>query len=252
MKCKKCNSPIPQRASKCNNCLQKSGYALGTKPFPDCDMYENQVVEFETDPKKKSIRESYIKTLPEYNKIEELQKKGWNTVGKVFALIFCIMPCVVVMSLIGIFISIHQNIALGVILIVLSVASAIIIGAVMMKKIISKDKPRIIAIKQIKTHDNKLRYYFNNFIIGYSVLDHTTSDDNGTTYYYAFYEVDKRNIESIGYDSYFAEYILYLKRPVYTHYDFKPTKEFRVADIFSDLVLTQVFGCDLPPKYMPY
>ena len=253
MYCKRCNSPIPQNASKCGNCGYKSGYYLSNKPFPDYDMYENQVIEFIADENKKNARQSYIETLPDYKRMKELQDKGLGTFGKVFALIICTMPIATIIAIVGIFLAIYNNIVLGALLLIFGIGTSITVCAIIMKKIISKDKPRTVEIQQIKMHNDKLRYYFNGLIIGYSVLDHTTRSKNGAThYYYAFYEVDKRNIKSIGYDSYFAEYVLYLDKAVFVHYDFAPVTEFRIADIFSDSVLNQVLGCDLPPKYMLY
>ena len=124
MLCKKCNSYIPEKASKCNNCKQKTGYHLGENPFPKFDMYGNQVFEFETDESKENIRNKYLETLPEYKELDILKKQGGKLIGKVFLLILLTFPCAAILGFIGILLS-FLNIALGIIWVVISLLSII-------------------------------------------------------------------------------------------------------------------------------
>ena len=106
-------------------------------------------------------------------------------------------------------------------------------------------------------HDEKNAYYANENVFGYIVFDHTekyTDRDGNINYidFYAYYEVVKGDIISIGYDSYFAEYVLQLRNPIYMDYSLEPTSEFRVQDVFDDTVLSNALSCSLPAKNIPF
>lgn len=251
MRCQKCGNFVAYKATKCNNCFQTTGYRLGQKRVPPEDMFGNQVYEFEPDKQKEQVRKNYLDTLPEFQELKRIKKQNFSMVFKLMGLIFACIPICAIFMFLGIALSFKTpelGIPLAVIILFCFIAATFIIFI----KTLKKNKPNQIREKEIKLHENKYIYYANDFIIGYSVLDHTTSDDNGTDYYYAFYEVDKRNIKGITYDPRYGEYILVLHRPVFHHYDFRPCNEFRIADIFDDYVLSSVLACDLPAKHMPY
>lgn len=252
MTCKKCGAPIPYKAKKCNNCYQETGYRLGESSFPDFDMFEQQIFEVETDRHKEETRHRYLQTLPEFVQIKQIKKESMINILKFILLIFLCTPVLGFSILLVVFACINDS-ALAVPFILILAIGFIIFSIFIVKKMIKKGKPKQQYRKSIELHENKLRYYVNNYIFGFSVLDHTTHDnDTGTDYYYAFYEVEKRNIKGISYDPYYAEYILHLYKPVYVHYDFEPTVEFRIADVFDDVILSNALNSDLPAKKIPY
>lgn len=251
MQCKKCGALIPYRATMCQNCFQKTGHHLGERSVPTEDMFGNQVFIVKPDKQKEKVRENYLKTLPEFKELKEIRKASWMLVLKLFLLIFgSIFIMFFALAFSGLISTFSTE--LGVLFGIFSFVATMTVVTILFVQSIKKHKPAMQKEKTIKLHENKLHYYANDFVVGYSVLDHTSSDDNGTDYYYAFYEVDKRNIKGITYDSRYGEYVLVLYKPVFHHYDFRPCNEFRIADIFDDYVMSSVLACDLPPKHMPY
>lgn len=251
MRCQKCGNFVAYRATKCNNCFQNTGYRLGERKMPPEDMFGNNIYEFKPDKQKEQVRENYLNSLPEFQELKRIKKQNFSMVFKLMGLIFACIPICAIFMFLGILLSFRVP-AIGIPLAVITLIGFITATFIIFIKTLKKNKPNQIREKEIKLHENKYAYYANNFIVGYSVLDHITSDDNGSDYYYAFYEIDKRNIKGISYDSKYGEYIFHLYKPVYSHYDFQPSQFFRLPDIFDDVLLSNVFNCDLPPKKMPY
>ena len=235
----------------CNKCFQKSGRRLGESPFPKEDMFGGQVFEFYPDKEKASVRQNYLNTLPEFQELNRIRKTNFTLVLKLLLIIFITIPISVAVILSVVSVS-FKTPALGLSLAMFSFIIIFALAGILIYTMMKNNKPNMIREKELRLHENKLRYYANQFVIGFSVLDHTTHDDNGTDYYYAFYEIDKNNIRGISYDPKFGEYIFILYKPVYYHYDFPPTIQFRLPDIFEDSILSTVLNCDLPPKHIPY
>jgi hypothetical protein len=124
----------------------------------------------------------------------------------------------------------------------------IIITIFIVGKIKDKNQPYQNKMLEGFSHYDKEIYYFSQSVFGFVKLDRTSDNHS----YYAYYEVDKSNIKSIGYDTKFAEYILYLNKPTYSDFRNDPKYEFRIQDIFSEEALSIALGCDLPPRHMPF
>lgn len=247
MLCKKCNSYITESALKCNNCKLETNNKLRTSPLPSIDMYGNRIMEFFPDENKKQARKNYLISIPVTNEYENAKRK--NNINA-FIMLFLVLTNMLFFAL-GIkflsMIDIEENIILFLSSIFIFIAFTCLTVIVSIK-IKSKNKPNETTLRKYWEHNPKSHYYFNDKIIGYSIVDHRS--DSYT--YYTYYEIDKNDIKSISYDSNFAEYILFLKKPVYTDYNIPPTTKFIIADIFEESVLTAILNTDLPPRYMPF
>lgn len=251
MNCRSCMRPIPEHAKMCHHCYKRTGYSLHERKFPSSDMYGAPICEIKENSAKAHIRNQYLDTLPEYIEHKKGQK---NNIKKILFLVlgmFIVIPLLIIPTLLFVFIA-TQAPALGIPLLVLFFIGFIVACTIVFVKVIKSMKPAEQLEKQLKVHSNKHRFYTNNYVFGFSVLDHATHNDNGTDYYYAFYEIDKRNIRGFTYDSRYGEYIILTYNPTYMHYDLPPTNEFRIPDIFDDDVLPKIFGCDMPPKNVPF
>lgn len=250
MQCRNCNGPIPQLASKCNTCYQKTGYDnRSLSPYCTHDMYGNPVRQINIDYDKNRARKKYIKTIREHQELKQIEKqKQKKTPKQTAAIIFFIAVWVIIIIWAGIGAISEISIAPFAFFIITMLPISLL-------AIVLVDRPKkdlIIRQREIKLHNCKSSYYVNRDVFGYSCIDFVKNDDGRKIYYYAFYEVDKRNIAYIEYDSKFAEYILRLRKPVYVDYLLPPTVEFRIQDVFDDNVLSSVLQCDLPPKNIPF
>jgi hypothetical protein len=251
MNCKSCGRANPEYATKCHHCYGDTGYHLRSKTIPSSDMYGNPILEVEPNLEKEKVRGKYLNTLPEYIKQKENQREMTKKIllliggmfGGILLLALCEFGCVL-LSFVLPFIGIPLFIIL-----LAGFATFAILG---FRKVFKDMKPKEALDKQLQFHDNKHRYYVSNHVFGFSILDHTTRNDDSTTYYYAFYEIDKRNIRAFTYDSRYGEYIVLTHKPVYMHYGFPPTNEFRIPDVFDDNTLPSIFGCDMPARNIPF
>jgi hypothetical protein len=215
------------------------------------DMYGNNVTPIPIDMKKNKARNVYLNNLPEYRKLQSLREIEKKRSGKafVFSILFA-LSLLSIFALLALFSFIAEG--FGIIGFMIGVIFSII-TCILFAKYKQPDKTIEAQKRNVFLHNTKPAYYSNNNVIGYSIMDHTKTDEDGhTTYYYAYYEIDKRNIQSIGYDAKFAEYVLILYKPVYIHYNLPPTNEFRLQDVFADDILTDVLRCSLPPKNIPF
>ena len=249
MICKRCGKSVP-RTTICNHCHQKTGHSLSGYPKCEEDMYGNAIKEIPIDLRKSQIRDNYLTSLPEYQKLRLIQGKHKQTDMARKKLVLIFVAIFTIAMIVGVLDSLGFDSGFFGILLVIAV-TAFIVG--ICSKNIRVDKEMKFAEQQIKLHNAKPFCYANQFIIGYSQLHHFSTDDDGKKiFYYSFHEVDKRNIHGIVYDSKFAEYVLLLKTPVYVHDDIAPVKEFRIQDVFDDSVLTEALNCTLPPKNIPF
>lgn len=99
-------------------------------------------------------------------------------------------------------------------------------------------------------HNTPQTFYASQNVIGYVLTVIATDSDGDQAVRFAFHEIDKRNIRAISYDSKYGEYVFLLYRPVYYHYDFPSSTEFRIANVFDDHVLPTALGYDLPARYI--
>lgn len=267
MQCKKCHAPMPFVASRCNNCHQKTGYDGYHKKFIPDDMYDNKTFQVQTDDEKSRIRKKYIDNLKEYKELDKMWENIPEYDIRFLRALYLIVP--IIAMVIAIFAPKFINQTFGtnystgqsmvglmvfLFLFVIAIFCACKLKEQKRYQYINKVK---LHEKEVKIHSEKLIYYANENIFGYVTLDHTNTykDSDGyrsSTDYYVYYEVDKRDIVSIGYDSYFAEYVLTLRHPIYMDYSLEPMKEFRVQDIFDDYVLSNALSCSLPPKNMNF
>ena len=76
MICKKCGAHVPEYALKCNNCYNKTDYRPASNyRYPKCDMYGLPIFEVLPNENKKIVRKHYLEDLPEYKRLNELEKK---------------------------------------------------------------------------------------------------------------------------------------------------------------------------------
>ena len=269
MLCRKCRKPIPYHASKCNHCYRKSGHRLATYSKLVNDMFDSTVYSVMVDKDKNAARYRYIHNLKEYKYLSELEAKRRKKkfgILKLFSILFYLFIAIAIIFSFYLMIQAKTSgnedmlnispLIFGgfVMLIPVHIVIVTIIKNIVEK--IKENKFRAIE-RQIIIHNCKKAYYANANVFGYIVFDHTervTDSNDNVKYidYYGYYEVDKQNIVSIGYDQYFAEYILYLREPIYINYSMEPTKEFRIQDVFDDSVLSNALTCDLPPKNIPF
>ena len=253
MFCRKCGAPVPENALKCNNCLNSTGFRLRGYRLPIVDMYGQQIYEVLPDPNKQAVRRSYIERLPEHYQENNIKKEAAGSTAKYILLMMLSIFGGIGACAISILIAMI-NVAVGVFLCIISLALCITLAIVCYSKTMKNAKSKIPNFKRLEIHNNKTKYYANHLIFGYTSFSHSQNRDDsyGSIKFYGFYEVDKRNISGISYDSYFAEYVLHLYKPVYIDYNLNPTNEFRIPDVFDDTVLTNVLGVSLPPKRIPY
>ena len=250
MQCNRCSQSIPQNALRCNNCKQTTTYTLGRKSMPDFDQYGQPVFELHPNEHKANVRDKYIKNLPEYKEMVRIKKDEFKKALKVMLYIFLAIPMWVLLFIASLFLFDNILVGFGFMMILFFVFLGFSIFFFVKKT--KSNKHNEDYIKQMELHHNPLHFYVSDNAIGYSLLDHIVENDKATRRYYAFYEIDKRNIQRIGYDSRYGEYVFLLCRPVYFHYNFEPKIEFRIADVFDDHILPNVFGYDLPPRHIPF
>lgn len=94
-------------------------------------------------------------------------------------------------------------------------------------------------IKKNKIHKNKERYYYSDRVFGFFDCC-------------CFYEIDKAKIQNIRYDTLNSEYVLTMLDQTFMNYEFAPTQEFLIPDVFDDTELSIALGLDLPAKYMEF
>ena len=266
MVCKKCKMPIPYEASKCNNCYRKTGHNLSVGNGIVEDMFGNSCYLVNVDKDKNSARYRYIHKLKEYRHLAEVKEKVRKKKFDIFKLLTILLYVGMFVALfVTMYITfvaksnpdIKSVIILPAAVLFCSIPTIYIVGIIRGIFIRSKEKKIERLERTVRIHDCKKVYYANANVFGYVVFDRTEKwtdrdGDKHYTDYYGYYEVDKRNIVSIGYDSYFAEYVLMLNKPIYIDYSFEPTTEFRVQDVFDDSVLSNALSCDLPAKNIPF
>lgn len=261
MICRRCRKPIPFHATKCQNCYKKTGRKLSQHSEPVEDMYERPIYKVYPDLQKKGARAGYLKTLPDFIQLEKLEQKTKISLGKSFLHVIAILA----MFFVNVFLTFTltktftQNGGPGTalfIFVILMIVGFILLNLLLFSKHKLSKKEKIFQ-RNTKLHLPQEWYYANQDVFGYTSFDHREqyTDNNDTThylYFYGHYEIDKRNIKTIGYDSKYAEYILTMRTPVYMHYDNEPVYEFRIPDIFDDAILSNALSCDLPPKHIPF
>lgn len=244
MICQKCKNPVPQNAQKCNFC----GTTLSTScslnyALPQTDMFGNGVFEIKKIKHKSNMRTKYLNSLSEMKKAREQNKEKYSS--------FWTIACIIVFIVGAILIGLLEKLCEGLILpfIVCFVISLFVCYKLSIRSIYKRGPEQA---EKTFLHCEKEKYYFNQNVIGFAIINHYSDAKEGINKHYVFCEVDKRNIKGVSYDDKFAEYVLHLYRPVYSDYHFPPSCEFRIADIFDDNILSNALGCDLPAKNMHY
>lgn len=249
MVCKQCNNRVADNAYYCPICKKRLRLSLPTYDLPHCDMYGQEIFIFKPDTRKKRLRNNYVWNLNEQKNARNIVQVNSSHNTKTALLCTAIgFATILLCSLVSSF-----DDAGGLAFFLFLAGLVGFIFTIIIRRPVH-DKKFVRQISKIsKIHESKLHYYTSANSIGYTILDHVSKNDDGPdTYYYAHYEVDKRTIKSVAYDSYYAEYVLYLTQPVYMDYDLEPQYEFRIADIFDDQIFSKALGCDLPPKHMNF
>ena len=250
MQCIHCNLTIPENALKCNWCRKKIANCGSTYSIPYVDQYGNETTELYPNKEKRNARDCYLMQLPEYAESKRLKRKiKMQTCHKqdmTFLYFLTILFLWLVMIIIADIVS------------PVSFVAPIILTAIPIVDIyVLKESPAQKKLKQriayIELHNTPIHFYATEDVLGYSLLNNIKkNDDNSQTFYFAFYEINKQDIQSIDYDKKYGEYIFNLRKPCYNRYDLEPSYQFRIADVFDDHVLPDVLGYDLPPKDMPF
>lgn len=263
MQCKKCKKNIPFFASKCNHCHRDSGWKLPEHSEITEDMFEQRVIRVPVDYSKKTARQNYLDTLPEYkelNAIVEAQRPKRIGFGKSLLKIMLILIISFALIFGGLlFVKTTDSETLKTFMPVIVGGVIVVYVIFATTDILKRGKKKRLAAREkvLRLHDVKGTYYANQNVFGYIKYDHMKSftrkvgeDDYETYYkhYYAYYEIEKRNIKSITYDPYYAEYVVIMNKPVYYDYNFAPTVEFRIQDVFDDTELSNALERNLPPK----
>lgn len=248
MHCTNCHISVPEGSIKCPSCRSRIKFSLPTYQLPNADMYGNEIFVFYPDEHKKSLRNNYVWKLPEQNSARNTYKnaKDYNTLTIFICFLIIILPFLVSITF-------GLNLEPSVLKFIEVVAIVLSIGFFIYRRLTGNWNSSKSQYKFSQLHSSKLHYYASEAVIGYSVLDHVIRNKKGPdTYYYAFYEVPRESIKEIKYDSYYAEYVLVLKSPVFMDFGIDPVYEFKIADIFDDAVLSQALCCDLPAKTMNF
>ena len=245
MICPKCHNPIPQNAQKCNHCHASlhSSFSFNN-PLPKADMFGNQVYEINSIKHKAKARLRYLSSLPETKKAWQQSKNGKSSF---FWLITFFISIIIGPFILALFSEIAETLVFPFILFLIVL---LVLSYKLSIHSTYKRKPE--NVEKHFLHYDKEKYYFNQNVIGFAVIDHFTDSKEDLNKHFAFCEVDKRNIKGISYDDKFAEYVLHLYKPVYSDYHFPALCEFRIADIFDDAELSNALGSDLPAKNMHY
>lgn len=260
MQCLNCKKQIPYAAPICNHCLCRTNFNIdGGMLFPPYDMYNQPVYELFADQQKNAAREKTINSMYYNSEIERLKGNKQKLQAKhIYSFLFVIFSMMIFPALIMpffmflieiIFCKGLLTIGIPVLIWIILLFSSVFVFWKTVFKSHGKRKKIDTKIRNYKIHKNKDRYYYNNSVFGFVVFDKTEIGDSTITY---FYEVDKRLIKDIKYDTENSEYILELSENVYTDYNFFATNKFIVPDVFDDTQLSIALGLDLPAKYMEF
>lgn len=246
MTCFKCHTFLQENSLKCPVCKSTVSPFLSVRDLPQADMYGNEIFIFEPDMRKKMLRNSYVFALPEQNSarttFNESKKHKLFTFLIASAMFFGVY----------FFSMILPDIGANMFSFLSSLSFVLAIAFVIYRMVTGHWMNAKKMYKYAQIHETKLHYYASKDVVGYSILDHTVKHKYGKTDYYAFYEVSKDNINSISYNTYYAEYVLSLKKPVYMDFGIEPVYEFRIPDVFDDTILSKALSADLPPKTMNF
>lgn len=273
MECPVCKKIIPYGAATCNYCFRDTKIIAEKTRMPDCDMYGQPVFEVYTDKQKVEAREKNINSMHLSSKIQELntEKPKINYKQRIIGTMILIIPYIfVIIAIIANWVEVMNIFREGIFIlafILLMWGFIITILLLVMKRWWDmetediKEERRIInfEIDDNLIHKNKEGYYYNQNVIGFSILDvfydekvfdSKLIEDRYMEYYY--FEIDKKWITNIDYDTKYSEYILTLTEKVFMNYNMAPAYEFRIPDVFDDTELSIALGLDLPAKYMEF
>lgn len=249
MKCSNCLCDIPEATTKCP-CCEISRFSFSPKKKPLEDKYGFPTSVFNPDGQKYDTREIYLHRLPEFTYCSEKKKENKTKKQTLKALLFVGLALLLCFGASTFFVE-GNGLLFIIILIALGILGNIAIEK-RCKKQFSESLPATPDGSSIEIHLSKECYYVSQNVIGYSVIHHSSYENDIRKDYYVYYEFDKANIDFVTYNSKFAEYELHLKMPVYTDYSKPKTDVFYIADIFDDTILSMALGCDLPPKQINF
>lgn len=249
MKCSNCLCDIPEATTKCP-CCEISRFTFSQKKKPLEDKYGFPTSVFNPDGQKYDTREIYLHRLPEFTYCSQKKRENNARKGTYKAILFTTLAIILCFCSTSFLLNDTWHFLL-IGLILIGFFGNFLIEKYCKKKII-EDMPTTPDGGSMDIHTSKECYYVSQNVIGYSVLHHSSYEDDIRRNYYVYYEFDKANIEYITYNSKFAEYELHLKMPVYTDYSKPKTNVFYIADIFDDTILSMALGCDLPPKQINF
>ena len=253
MQCPRCGAFNAYKAQKCYNCSSVIDITMPTNKFmPDGDMYGHQVEELVVDEYKNIARNRHISKLPEFIGVRNIKPKGGakEVVLEVSKLVVFIFFYLYMASRF----CFDKRIPIAIILIGIIVSCIYIYSK---RDLFKRDKidsnDSLYYSKQMDVlHKRKKVYYYSHNVIGYTVFVKKVVIEDKVTDYYLYYEVDRKNIIDIVYDSYFGEYVFRLRKPIYMDYNLPMVREFRLPDIFDDTALSVALDMDLPPRNTPF
>lgn len=226
MLCTNCHRPTPSHAQKCSDCGQMLSNAAASVHDIKTDMFGNKVTTVKPNKSKMRAREKYLTTLPEMDSIKaERERQAQFLTHEMLQLI-----------------GIAGGLFLGIALIVALVASPkmallplMMFGAAMMGigdgwMKLKAQLPKIRFSGDMSIHNAMPRYYGSDRVFGHAKRAKSN---------YHNYEIDLNEVETVGYDDYYKEYLVQMKSPVHMDYSSSADKTYRVADIFDKDVLRQ-------------
>ena len=224
MLCTNCNRPTPSHAQKCSDCGQILNNAAESVHSIKADMFGNKVTTVKPNRAKLKEREKYLTTLPEMDSIKaERNRQNQSLTHDMLQLA-----------------ALGGGLFLGIALIVALVASPkmAIIPLMMCGTIMlgigdgwMKLKSQLPALRfsgDMSIHNAMPRYYGSDRVFGHA---------KRTKSQYHNYEIDLNEVETVGYDDYYKEYLVQMKNPVHMDCAVPADKTYRVADIFDKDVL---------------
>lgn len=263
-KCPKCGNHRPFGNEICSRCdaFAYKQEPIGNIVLPPHDKYGYPIRPIPFDIQKNESRERYIFNTPLSQKCRFYAEKYINIhndqseyKGKKVAIgIILLAIAFISFFACGFSIALSPNEEVNLFASIFAILSFVFFILGMVNIFLAAKSPITyedrLEMARIGINQKKLSYYVSQNVIGYC-----TYVDPFCTYGFSprgdkifFVEVDKNNIQCITYDTELAEYVLFLKEPIYINPLLGKSLQVRLQDIFDDAMLTDVLNCSLPAK----
>lgn len=263
MKCNNCSKYIPKSIKMCPHCGM--WHKLENDEFPSHDKYGYPTNLIYIDDNKSNAREVYLRDMvkrelhmPTYHEQPKLIHRTPKKNDDTASLVLIYGPMIGAMLGMALFTYLSLNALLGAFCGVIGYFLVFMTIATAIDK--RKRKKELASYSAIKTVDNTIdkeyltmkAYYESPNVIGFSSLDHTEFVEGCLEEFFQYYEIDRKNIAGISYDSKYACYIIHTIEPIYWNYSSPPVNKVYLADIFDDNTLTKALQLNLPPKQINF